>query len=368
MNNNELDVNQHEHALQLHQRIITSGTLAAQNIWDMANALKDMRDGKLYKELGYDRFDDYCENEVGMKRSNAYRYISIAENMKAENVPTLGQIGFSKISLLASLSEEKQTELTENIDLESVSVRQLKEEINKLKGEKLVIEHEREKLSARIAAEAEKAEEAEQTLKKTKQELKSAWDGITRQQQKTNEAFIEKSKLEKQIIELNDNLNGASQELEFAEKRLEEEIEQNARLEKENRELKNRPVEVAVEDRTDEYEKKLAAALDDERRKNDAQTMELTKDFHEKVKTIREEYEQKLKAAAEAAAKPSETAPAAAPAPAYDKDKETFKIYLVSAHDAIKRLISAAKDHDAVYSDKVKQLLIKSIELLEVQQ
>ena len=133
MNENELSLSQHEQALSLHQRIMTSGSLAAQNLWDMANALKEMRDGKLYKELGYQNFESYCEEMVGMTRRNAYHYISIVEKISSENVKSISQIGMTKLALLAKLSEEKQAEIAEAVDLESVSVRELKEEINKLK-------------------------------------------------------------------------------------------------------------------------------------------------------------------------------------------------------------------------------------------
>ena len=78
---------QHCLAVKLHQNIMASASLAQQNIWDMCEGLKKMRDDKLYKELGYQNFGDYCENEVGMKRSNAYNYISIVEKISKENVP-----------------------------------------------------------------------------------------------------------------------------------------------------------------------------------------------------------------------------------------------------------------------------------------
>lgn len=87
---------QHKQAIELHQKIIVSANLAQQNIWDMCNALKTMRDNKLYKELGYQNFEDYCENEVGMKRRNVYNYISIVEKINAENVQSIAQIGMIK--------------------------------------------------------------------------------------------------------------------------------------------------------------------------------------------------------------------------------------------------------------------------------
>ena len=124
---------QHKQAVELHQKIIVSANLAQQNIWDMCTGLKKMRDDKLYKELGYANFGDYCENEVGMKRSNAYNYISIVEKINQENVQSIGQIGMTKLSLLATISEQEQSEIADKIDLENTTVKQLKAEIDSLK-------------------------------------------------------------------------------------------------------------------------------------------------------------------------------------------------------------------------------------------
>jgi hypothetical protein len=127
---------QHKQAIELHQKIIVSANLAQLNIWDMCNGLKTMRDNKLYKELGYQNFEDYCENEVGMKRSNAYNYISIVEKINPENVQSIGQIGMTKLALLATISEPEQAEIAEKLDLENTTVKQLKAEIDRLKDEK----------------------------------------------------------------------------------------------------------------------------------------------------------------------------------------------------------------------------------------
>ena len=102
---------QKQQAIELHQKILVSANLAQQNIWDMCNGLKTMRDNKLYKELGYPNFEDYCENEVGMKRRNVYNYISIVEKINAENVQSIAQIGMTKLSLLATISEPEQAAL-----------------------------------------------------------------------------------------------------------------------------------------------------------------------------------------------------------------------------------------------------------------
>lgn len=123
-----------ETAYNLHQKILITAQMAQKNLYDMCGMLKQMRDDKLYKELGYNNFEDYCENEVGMNRRNAYRYISVIENIK--NVTSMSQIGMTKLSLLASLSESQQEEIQQKIDVEDTSVRELKAEIARLKEEK----------------------------------------------------------------------------------------------------------------------------------------------------------------------------------------------------------------------------------------
>lgn len=314
MNENELSLSQHEQALSLHQRIMTSGSLAAQNLWDMANALKEMRDGKLYKELGYQNFESYCEEMVGMKRHMAYKYISLLE---LKNVESIQHFGVTKLSLLASLSEEKQTEIAEAVDLESVSVRELKEEINKLKDQ-----------NKGLGAAKDRAVAAQTSL----------------------EEEINKLKGEKMLVE-------------NAKAKLENEIadaaDENARLERENKELRERPVEVAVVENSDSERrlKETIKALEAENyrqnemmdRKNIEDRRKFEADKKAEIAAIREEYEEKLRAAQSGE----------------DKEKQEFKVFLVMAHDALDRLISAASGKDTIYKAKIKELLTAAERRLE---
>lgn len=291
----------------LHQRVITSGSLAAQNIFDMANALKDIRDDKLYKVLGYRSFEEYCEKMVGMKKTNAYRYISIVENIKPENVPSMERIGMTKLSLLAKINDEQQVEIAEAVDLESVSVRELKAEITKLRGEKMVIENERKKMNSQI---------------------NTLTEGLARAKKKASEACFE-----------------------------------SARLLKENRELRERPVEVAVVDNSDS-ERRLQETIRSLERENIRQNELMDKRYIEdrrkleadkkaEIDAIRAEYEQKLR---EVQTEGGE-----------DKDKQEFKVYLVMAHNALTRLTAIAGTHtEPVYANKVRELLTKANKMMEV--
>ena len=62
-----------DQAKKLHQRILDDAQSAAESLYDMCKAIKEMRDGKHYKALLYDNFEGYCEEALGMSRSHAYR-------------------------------------------------------------------------------------------------------------------------------------------------------------------------------------------------------------------------------------------------------------------------------------------------------
>ncbi len=122
-----------EKAYGLHQRILVTAQMAQKNLYDMCIMLKQRRDEKLYKDLGYQNFEDYCEQEIGFSRRNARNYIAVIEHFDGKSI---SRFGVTKLSLLASLSESQQEEIQEKVKVEDVSVRELKAEIAKLKEEK----------------------------------------------------------------------------------------------------------------------------------------------------------------------------------------------------------------------------------------
>lgn len=128
--NNELTA-EYAKAADLDRKIKVSAQLAQQSLYDMCMGLKEMRDNKLYKELGYSTFEDYTENEVGLSRFMAYKYAAIAD---MKNVESIQQIGVTKLSLLAKLDEPQREEIQQATDLESTSVKELKARIAELKA------------------------------------------------------------------------------------------------------------------------------------------------------------------------------------------------------------------------------------------
>lgn len=295
----------HMRALRVHQEIMVSGTTAATNLWTMCQKLKEMRDEKLYKELGYQTFEAYCEEEVGMTRMNVYRYIAIAENVKLKNVTSMLQIGMTKLSLLAQLTEPQQEEIAEAVDLEAVSVRQLKEEIAKLK------------------------EESESKEGK----IKALTEGLSKAQMRAQKANME-----------------------------------SMRLEEENKELRARPVDVAVVDNSDS-ERLLRETIKSLEAENIRQNEEMDRRYLEdrrelerlkasEVQAIRDEYEKKLE----------ELKSQAAPAEPDEMQKAEveFQAYYRMAQTAVNALIDFVNfARIRTFTEKTGELLVTSAGELE---
>lgn len=167
---------QYTEAYNLNMKIHTSMQAIQQNLYDMCSALKRMRDGKLYKELGYQNFEEYCENEAGIKRAHAYRFINILEKLPADFVSSMRQIGATKLSLLTALTDEQRTEIVQNTDLTETTVRELREQIAQLTQDKVSLDTERQEqadLAASLMRASHKKDEQIRELSAQVQELES---------------------------------------------------------------------------------------------------------------------------------------------------------------------------------------------------
>lgn len=120
-------------AVALTQRIIANAQAAQQSLYEVCVGLRDMRDGKLYKELGYQNFEDYCDNEVGINYRQAKKYVAIATGFEGSQLPS---VGTEKLYLLAKLDEPTREAVTAAVDVEGTTVRELEAEIAKLRADK----------------------------------------------------------------------------------------------------------------------------------------------------------------------------------------------------------------------------------------
>lgn len=295
-------------AAELDRRIKTSAQLAQQSLYDMCMGFKEMRDSRLYKELGYSDFGDYCEKETGFSRMNVYNYIRVAEKLPQDFVNSSLQIGVKKLTLLAKLSDEERTELAENIDLESTTVKELKAKIDILQNER------------------------------------------DRAMESNAEASHQVFMADKKVLEMKNKVT---------------------QLEAEIKDLESRPIEVAVEtdskevanlkdamrrvdlDWSEKYSKLEEDSLKD-RRELLQKAEQAEKDKQDKLSQLRAEldrtkaeYEKKLSGKADTA-------------PVQD-DKAIFKAYLSTAVDSVTRLVGFVNEHNdsdnyGLFTQKARQL------------
>ena len=293
---NELSAS-YSKALDLHNKILVSAQLAQNNLWDMCAGLKEMRDGKLYKELGYQNFEDYCQTEFNMTARNARNYISIIENISDENRKTFSAFSSSKLYLLSTLSEAEQAEITAENDVENMTVKQLEAEIRELKTRN------------------KELEDAEWELEQAQREIKNL----------QTESRAQRTTIDEQADYI--------------------------------REMEARPIEVAVSEPSDDVRRlketirsmEADTARQMERMENEhiadvRQLHERSREETERqLREQREQYEQKL---AEATA-------------ADGDDKQIFKAYYAAAFDAFRRMLdfAGASPNKGFFKEKINNLL-----------
>lgn len=257
-------------AVTLTRSIIANAQAAQQSLYEVCKSLKEMRDGKLYKELGYQNFADYCENETGIKISQAKKYVAIADHMDEKTASQLAKISTEKLYMLSMLDDPTREAVQETVNVEDVTVKELKAQIVALTNDK-------NKQESEIADLAQKLDAAQESIETKNRQFKDAMESKTRDLARIN---AEKT-------EANENLRKKSAEIVKAQRTI-------ADLEKQIEELENRPVEVAVsEDEAKEIER-LRADLDDAKlRLTQADKTAAAKAEHAAA-LVRAEYEEKL--------------------------------------------------------------------------
>ena len=257
-------------AITLTRSIIANAQAAQQSLYEVCKGLKEMRDGKLYKELGYQNFADYCENETGIKVSQAKKYVAIADHMDEKTASQLAKISTEKLYMLSMLDEPTREEVTETIDIESVTVKELKEQITALTNDK-------NKRESEIADLAQQLDAAQETIAG---KTKLFEDFAASKNRDIARISGEKSEAAEKLRKKSAEYVKAQNHILFLEKQI--------------KELENRPVEVAVsEDESKEIERLQSELENAKLRVAQADKMIAAK-VERSAELLRAEYEEKL--------------------------------------------------------------------------
>lgn len=222
-------------AQSLHLKILTNGQIAAETLVELAKNLKEMRDTKLYIELGYSSFEAYCEEAAHIKQRQAYNFIKALDEFGQEGLQSNASLGITKLAALATLCSEDREQLMATVDVEAVSTRELEEKIAELK-----------KRCEQLTIELDSAVTEKETDERTAAEAASKAEDAIRQ---LNE---EKQKLENKLAD----------------------------LQEENQQLKNRPIDVAVAEPDEKQLAKIRKEIEAEVRATSVKNLE--KAVHEK--------------------------------------------------------------------------------------
>ena len=246
-------------AVKLHRCICANAQAAQESLYEMCKALKEMHEQKLYRELGYSSFEQYTEEEVGIKRMQAYKYVTIGGMENVYSSIHFEKVGVNKLALLAKLDEQERTEITQNTDLENTSVRELKAKIDDLKksNDRLMGKVAEAEDKAAMSRKSEEAACGKLSILRTDAEMK-----------------------EQKIAQLTAKLNA--------------EAARSAELENQVEELENRPVDVLIHNNDEEIDR-LTAQFREEINKRDKDTerrLEEQRQLHKKqLQELSEKYE-----------------------------------------------------------------------------
>lgn len=166
-------------------------------VYNIGRCMAQMKERMLYMELGYDTFEDYCEQKYQLKRSQAAKYISVYNNLDEKYILDNQGAGIQKLYMISQISEEDR----ENLEgtPEELSVSELKAQIEQMKkereGEQLQF-FELEEKSQKAKTEVEKLHEK---IKKLEDLIKDAKIEHTNE---LSDAVRKNEKLEEKIKEL----------------------------------------------------------------------------------------------------------------------------------------------------------------------
>lgn len=194
-------------------------------VYNIGRCMTQMKERKLYEELGYSTFEDYCEQKYQLKRSQAAKYLSVYQNLDEKYILDNQGAGIQKLYMISQISEEDRKNLEGTP--EELSVTELKAQIEQLKKER----------------------EGEQLQ-------------FFEMQEKSEKAKTEEDKLREKIKKLEDQFKDA--EIEHLNQ-LSDATRKNEKLEKKIKELESKPQDVAVVEPTEEEIMQKAEELAAER-------------------------------------------------------------------------------------------------------
>lgn len=289
-----------DRAAQLTQRIMANGKIAASSMIEMGRDLKTVRDERLFTEMGYENFEEYCEKKIGIGKRHGYNFIQIYEKFGEEKLGQLQQLGITKLLEIAKLDDEDADDLMQNNDVNALSVRELSAKVDEYRNkfEQLTLQLEEEKSknaeSDSLESQVEELRKQLEAARQANENMKSGAHNAEKHFEEQKAALLkEKEALSEQIRELESR---PTEKTEISEEERNALIQQGRdEMCKEKDEDWSNVVELARKTATRNTEKKFTEEisslkiLNDELRKVADGAKESTKKYKDEVEKLRAE-------------------------------------------------------------------------------
>ena len=109
-----------------HNKIVQAAAKVGLYLYEFCKALNDMKESKAYETAGYSCFEDYTLRALNIKKSQTYTYVKLANQYSKDFFQSTGNIGVTKLELLAKLPEAEATAFIQEHHIEDMSVKEVK--------------------------------------------------------------------------------------------------------------------------------------------------------------------------------------------------------------------------------------------------
>ena len=354
-----------DRAAQLTQRILANGSIAANSMIEMGRDLKTVRDERLFTELGFGSFEEYCEKKVGIGKRHGYNFIQVYEKFGEEKLQQLQGLGITKLLEIAKLDDEDVEDLMRNNDVAGLSTRELSAEVEKYKNKyeqlTLLLDEEKSKNaeSASLESQVEELKKQLEAAHQANENMKSGAHNAEKCFEEQKAALLkEKEALSEQIREL---------ESRPAEKAEISEEERNALIQqgrdemcKEKDEDWSNVVELARKTATRNTEKKFTEEISSLKILND-ELRKVADGAKESAKKYKGELEKQKAENAALQANAQSAAAVSAPAPASGA-RDKVKFYFKQIETAFAAATEAVSEADTEERAELTSALKKALE------
>ena len=207
--NSQISTERQERAVKLTRQIISNGNIAASCMVEMGRDLKTVRDERLFSEMGYESFEEYCEKKVGVGKRHGYNFIQVFERFGEEKLAQLQGLGITKLLDMAKLDDEEVSDLMQNNNVAELSTRELSAKIEEYRNkyEQLTLQLEEEKSknaeSASLESQIEELRKQLEAARQANENMKSGAHNAEKHFEEQKAALLkEKKALSEQVRKL----------------------------------------------------------------------------------------------------------------------------------------------------------------------